>query len=112
MGGGQPQPHLGGTICSTPGGALGLLPRLDLQALDLPEQLGGILVKLHEVHRFACCFCFFSSSSSSPCWGCSCLAASLISDETHQRSTFDNLPQALLTVFQVSAPSSYPWVAP
>ena len=31
---------------------LGLHPHPHLQALDIPEQLGGILVKLHEVHRF------------------------------------------------------------
>lgn len=30
----------------------GLHPHLDLQALDISEQLGGILVKLHEVHCF------------------------------------------------------------
>ena len=48
----------GGTICYTPGGALGLPPRLDLQALDLPEQLGGILVKLHEVYCFAAASAF------------------------------------------------------
>lgn len=34
-------------------------------------------------------------------------------DETQtKRSTFDNFPQALLTVFQVSASPSSPWAAP
>ena len=34
-------------------------------------------------------------------------------DETQtKRSTFDNFPQALLTVFQVSAPPSSPWAVP
>lgn len=32
---------------------LGSHLHLALQALDIPEQLSGILVKLHEVHRFA-----------------------------------------------------------
>ena len=49
---------LGGTVCYTPGGTRVLPPCLDLQALDLPEQLGGILVKLHEVYRFAAASAF------------------------------------------------------
>lgn len=43
--------HLQG--CPLPRRTLTSPPPLDSQALDFPQQLGGVLVKLHEIHRLS-----------------------------------------------------------